>query len=456
MDEDAGCTEIAASSYDQSCKSDSDCVLVHVGSACGGCVFACGQNVGAVNAAATAQYIADVAKTPAGVGYCFCRFEAVPAPCCRDGQCHADDECSPLDGSTAAYAGPIEGDASTDAGSPASCAPGGPGMTNCGPGGSGTESCCTSLEVTGGTFYRTYDEVFDDAGLFVNFTRAPDAGPAGEADPATVTSFRLDKYDVTVGRFRQFAAAWSNGWRPPAASGKHTHLNGGKGLANSAPPGTFESSGTYESGWVTDFDQYVLSPTNLTLGFDGDASNAGGCAWTAVAGSNESLPMNCAPWFDAYAFCIWDGGFLPSDAEWGYAAAGGNQQREYPWGSTEPGTNSQYAIYGCDYPNSVAPDGGACEDLTSLAPVGTAMLGAGRWGQLDLAGNLWQWTMDQYMTYVTPCTDCAYLTTDPDSDVVARGGSAWSSLSGLLPPTLFPHNRLPMNPAIGFRCARSP
>jgi hypothetical protein len=40
---------------------------------------------------------------------------------------------------------------------PPSCALGGPGMTNCGPGGTGTESCCTSLEVCGGTFSRLYD-----------------------------------------------------------------------------------------------------------------------------------------------------------------------------------------------------------------------------------------------------------------------------------------------------------
>src|SRR5271165_1443735 len=62
-----------------------------------------------------------------------------------------------------------------DAGPPPSCAPGGPGMTNCGPGGSGTESCCTSLEVTGGTYYRTYTN--------------SSSGPA-LADPATVSEFR--------------------------------------------------------------------------------------------------------------------------------------------------------------------------------------------------------------------------------------------------------------------------
>src|SRR5580704_3199035 len=50
---------------------------------------------------------------------------------------------------------------------PPSCAPHGPGMTDCGP---NKESCCTSLLVNGGTFYRTYSS---DA----------DGGPTLVADP---------------------------------------------------------------------------------------------------------------------------------------------------------------------------------------------------------------------------------------------------------------------------------
>ena len=45
-----------------------------------------------------------------------------------------------------------------------SCAPGGPGMTNCGLGGSGAESCCTSPEVTGGTFYLSDDLLIGEDG----------------------------------------------------------------------------------------------------------------------------------------------------------------------------------------------------------------------------------------------------------------------------------------------------
>jgi sulfatase modifying factor 1 len=110
-------------------------------------------------------------------------------------------------------------------------------------------------------------------------------------------------------------------------------------------------------------------------------------------GSRENLPIHCENWWEAYAFCIWDGGFLPSAAEWEYVAVGGSEQGEYPWGSVDPGVANQYAIYGddglCYYPTL-----GPCTGLTNIAPVGTTKLGAGRWGQLDLAGNVEEWTSD--------------------------------------------------------------
>jgi formylglycine-generating enzyme required for sulfatase activity len=332
-----------------------------------------------------------------------------------------------------------EGD---DSGTPPSCAPGGQGMTNCGPGGSGTESCCTSLEVTtaleseASPYYRTYTNDGD--------------GGLGEADPATVSAFRLDKYLVTVGRYRQFVAAWSGGYYPCSGSGKHTHLNLGQGLANSA------SAGTYETGWdATDWNNATdIDPTGPNLN-----CNTYYATWTPTdTGGQENLPINCVTWYEAYAFCIWDGGFLPSEAEWEYAAAAGNREREYPWGSTAPGTacpgaGCDYAVYSCYYPSG----SGSCTGVSSIAPVGYASMGAGYFGQLDLEGEVLEWNLDWYNgTYVDPCTDCAYLPTTPASYRVVRGGYFLNVARGLLPSRRLDFYPSARDRNYGFRCARTP
>ena len=322
------------------------------------------------------------------------------------------------------------GDASSDAsgstgsaGTPPSCAPGGPGMTDCG---SARENCCTSLGVTGGTYDRTYQN--------------SGSGPTGQADPATVSSFRLDKYVVTVGRFRQFVAAWNGGWMPSAGAGKHAYLTGG-GLANTA--------GGYETGWDPTWNGTMyVHPTsaNLTGGSYCDSTHA---TWTASAsatgGGRENLPINCVNWYEAYAFCIWDGGFLPSEAEWEYAAAGGSEERQYPWGNAAPATMNQYAIYGSYYTGN----------STGLAPVGTASMGAGLWGQLDLAGEIWEWNLDWKQNYVSPCTDCVNLTNA--SFRIVRGDNFAGVVAKLL-PTVRGGDIAPegSDSNFGFRCSRAP
>jgi sulfatase modifying factor 1 len=321
----------------------------------------------------------------------------------------------------------------SDAGSaPPSCAPGGPGMTDCGP---NNESCCTSLEVTGGTYYRTYTNSGN--------------GPTGSADPATVSCLRLDKYLVTVGRFRQFVAAWENGsgYMPTAGSGRHTHLNGGNGL-NAA-------GGGYEPGWdETNWNNTTdVDPTDANLTCDSNLLTLY-ATWTPTAGNSEKLPINCVNWWEAYAFCIWDGGFLPTEAEWEYAAAGGSQQREYPWGTMDPGTSNQYAICGCYYPSG----SGTCTNVSNIAEVGTATQGAGLWGQLDLAGEVWEWNLDWIASsYVNPSIDSVNLTTSPGR--VLKGGDFGASTPDLLPTTSNSHvSSAPASRGnnVGFRCARPP
>jgi len=225
-----------------------------------------------------------------------------------------------------------------------------------------------------------------------------------------------------------------------AGSGKHAHLNGGNGLT--------ATGGGYEPGWVTS-DNSNVAPTDANL-----FCNATYQTWTSTPGSNEDLPINCVDWYEAYAFCIWDAGFLPSEAEWEYADVGGSQQQEYPWGSTAPGMTNQYAIYNCFYPGS---DGGSslCTGVGNVAPVGSAPLGAGLWGQLDLVGDMWEWDLAWFASsYVNPCSDCANFT--PGASRVIRGSRFATTATELLPT--FRQGLDPTTHGFGFglRCARTP
>jgi sulfatase modifying factor 1 len=306
----------------------------------------------------------------------------------------------------------------------------GDGINNCGA--NGDDNCARSPLVTGGTFNRGTDT----------------------SNPATVSDFRLDTYEVTVGRFRKFVDAWVGGWRPPVASGKHTHLNGGSGLANTA--------GGDEPGWDATWTNYVGAPSNVGVTPTGAGATTKAAwdtnlschstypTWTSAAGPNEKRPQNCLSWYDLHSFCIWDGGFLPSEAEWEYATAGGSEERTYAWGNTATGANTALAIYGCYYNGS-----GSCTGVTNIAPVGTVAAGVGKWGQLDLAGNLSEWNLDWHQgSYVSSCNNCTNLTSS--SYRVIRGGSFDTDALGLpaaLRNVRHPANR---NHILGGRCARSP
>jgi sulfatase modifying factor 1 len=393
-----------------------------------------GQGVCAPNATQSCNsYGTQTCSGTCGWGACSCASTPVCTP--NATQCAATDgvqTCSACGqwGSAVACSGSTPFCVgSACAANPPSCQTSGAGLTNCG---SASESCCTSPEVTpNGTYYRTYTN--------------SGSGPTGEADLATVSGFRMDKYLVTVGRFRQFVAAWNggSGWTPPAGSGKHTHLNAGSGLN--------ATGGGYEPGWITS-DNSNIAPTNANL-----ACEPPYATWTNTAGSQENLPINCVNWYESYAFCIWDGGFLPSEAEWEYAAAGGSQQREYPWGTAAagtacPGTGCQYAIYNCDYPSG----SGSCTGVGNIAPVGYAASGAGLWGQLDLGGNMSEWNLDWYASYVDPCTDCANFTAASDR-VIRSGSFPFGNFQILLPVSRFDDTPTTRNSeGFGLRCSRTP
>jgi formylglycine-generating enzyme required for sulfatase activity len=305
--------------------------------------------------------------------------------------------------------------------SPTSCEDAsGPGLTDCGP--NGGESCCATRAVSGGTYNRAND---------------PSA-------PATVSPFRLDRFEVTVGRFRRFVDAVVGGFTPPGQSGIHGHVNQGKGLANVGDGGP-----AYEQGW--DATWRVLNGDEPTWNTNLSCDPAYGYGtWTRMPGAGDARPINCVTWFEAYAFCIWDEGFLPSETEWLYAAESGADQRLLPW-SNPPKVlvdDCTFANYGGDtWPSSACVDAGP-NKVGSESPKGD-----GKWGHADLGGNVGEWVLDGYATYVTPCSDCANLV---DSQRVFLGGAFNSAISGLFSSNRLGFDSLARSSLLGFRCARTP
>lgn len=269
-------------------------------------------------------------------------------------------------------------------------------------------NCCTSLPVTGNLlFYRSFDMALD--GMYAN-----------KNYPAKVSDFRLDRYEVTVGRFRAFVTTGRGTQdKPPlAGDGAHPRVMG--------------------SGWSMDWRGNLLTDSaalKTALKCNGQGT------WTDAPGNGENLPINCASWYEAFAFCTWDGGRLPTEAEWNYAAAGGTEQRAYPW-SNPPGSttiDASYAVYG-----------GA-----AIAAVGTkSTKGDGRWGHADLSGNVWEWVLDWYVDpYVIPCNDCAVITGGNERSL--RGGN-FSGSAAVLRAASRPHAAPTLRDnSSGIRCARS-
>jgi len=291
----------------------------------------------------------------------------------------------------------------------------------CGAGGS--DDCCSSATtIPGGTFYRSYDVAAD--GMYPDMSY-----------PATVSAFVLDKYDVTVGRFRKFvdAGMGTQARAPSAGSGSHAAIPG--------------------SGWDQTWNgSLVGSTTALEADVKCDAAYQ---TWTDTAGATESLPMDCVTWYEAMAFCIWDGGYLPTETEWNFAAAGGSEQRAYPWSSPP----SSLAV-DCSYANydSGAPAGMHCTNgaIGAVNRVGSeSPKGDGRWGHVDLVGNVAQWALDWYADpYPTPCDDCAYLIPAAMRPRMLRGSSFVGSSVNIRGALRNVGADVTRGGNVGMRCAR--
>ena len=285
-------------------------------------------------------------------------------------------------------------------------------------------SCCESRVVPATSFPMGRSDHGTDASADTDADNYLDEQPEHEV---FVDAFALDTFPVTVGRFRAFVLAFE-GTAPPDGAGAHPKIPG--------------------SGWRSEWNKELPSSQAELLD---DLANPSGpvgpvgipqpwsSTWTDQTGGDEDKPINYMDWPLAFAFCIWDGGRLPTEAEWECAAAGGDENRKYPWGAAPQALPSPFA----------AP----------LRKVGSLPASQGRWGHQDLDGGVVQWVFDLYhhdwyAQHSAPgsCSNCANTDEQDSSDFpfsrASRGGSSDIPLRAARRVWVAFHAEN------GFRCAR--
>lgn len=122
-----------------------------------------------------------------------------------------------------------------------------------------------------------------------------------------------------------------------------------------------------------------------------------GANWQHPEGPESNLesrwhhPVVHIAYEDAVAYCEWAGKRLPTEAEWEFAARGGNEQQRYAWGDDfRPQGRFMANTFQGQFPNSNSGEDG----FTGTAPVKS--FAANQYGLYEMIGNVWEWTSDWY------------------------------------------------------------
>ena len=207
------------------------------------------------------------------------------------------------------------------------------------------------VQVAGGTFEMGCKSGRDDInGHSCNGNESP-------LHSVTVSSFQISKYEITNAQYVTFLNA--------------------VGVA---------SNGYYND---TEFGgvQYIdMADADVMITHNGSSFQ--------VRSHNPDLsnyPVIEVSWYGANAYCKWLGGRLPTEAEWEFAARGGNQSRGYQFS----GGNDANAV-GWYSSNSGSTGQSGYQNIRTH-PVGTKS--PNELGIYDMTGNVWEWCQDWYGSY---------------------------------------------------------
>ena len=223
--------------------------------------------------------------------------------------------------------------------------------------------------------------------VFVNGGAFPmGAGPLrreeGPPRATRVSGFWVDRTDVTNAEFARFIAA--TGYvtlaERPLDPKAYPQLHGDQ-LKPSAIVfvGSDRPPGSDPSQW------WRVVPGANWRHPEGPGSDLAG---------KETLPVVQVAFADALAYARWLGRDLPTEAEWEYAARGGRPPARYVWGEAPfDDKHPQANVWQGVFP---ALDTGADGYKAQASPVGC--FPANGFGLYDMAGDVWQWTRDVYLS----------------------------------------------------------
>jgi formylglycine-generating enzyme len=223
------------------------------------------------------------------------------------------------------------------------------------------------IELPGGVFWMGSDRFY------------PEERPLREV---SVEAFWIDRHPVTVAELRRFVRDTGHVTSAERAPEAADYPDAD---AENLVPGSLvfrKTPGPVDLSDVRNW--WTWTPGADWRHPDGPGSTVGG---------RELHPVTHVAYSDAEAYAAWAGKSLPTEAEWEYAARGGLEGATYTWGD-------EFAPKGRMMANTWQgqfPWQNLCQDgYEGTSPV--ERFPPNGFGLCDMAGNVWEWTVDWFDT----------------------------------------------------------